>query len=219
VFFLLIIVLQEALGYSALEAGVASLPVTLIMLVLSPRFGRLLTTVGPRYPMTIGPLVIAVGLLLMTRVEPGASYVTSVLPAIVVFGLGLSCTVAPLTATALAAVDAEHAGLASGVNNLAARVAQLLAVALLPFVAGFSGAGQDVTEMTDAFHTAMYISAGLTVVGALIAFLTVPGEPLERPEEAGAAVEPGEEIHTPCPNAPLCPPVEITTPAPTASGR
>jgi Na+/melibiose symporter-like transporter len=214
VFFLLIIQLQESMGYSALEAGVASLPVTLIMLVLSPRVGRLLTTVGPKWPMTVGPLVIAAGLLLMTRIEPGSTYATSVLPAIVVFGLGLSCTVAPLTATALAAVDAEHSGLASGVNNLAARVAQLLAVALLPFAAGLTG---DDVDFTEGFHTAMYISAAITVVGALIAFLTVPGEPLQGSDEAeGDEPEPDR---VPCPpGMPGCPPVDVEVKAPATSG-
>jgi len=221
VFFLLILQLQESMGYSALEAGVASLPVTAIMLVLSPRVGRLLTTVGPRWPMTVGPLVIAAGLLLMLRVEPGATYLTSVFPAIVVFGLGLSCTVAPLTATALAAVDAERSGLASGVNNLAARLAQLLAVALLPFAAGLTG--PDAVDLTEGFHRAMLIVASLTVVGALIAFLTVPAEPLQRaePEEpdaecqqADGVVRDQEGLTAPCPSGhPLCPPIEAKIPA------
>jgi EmrB/QacA subfamily drug resistance transporter len=220
VFFLLIIQLQESMGYSALEAGVASLPVTLIMLVLSPRVGRLLTRVGPKWPMTVGPLVIACGLLLMTRIEPGSTYATSVLPAIVVFGLGLSCTVAPLTATALAAVDSEHSGLASGVNNLAARVAQLLAVALLPFAAGLTG---DDVDFTEGFHKAMYISAAMTVVGALIAFLTVPSAPLQGSDEAegvdGDAVpvegaEGAEPNRVPCPpGLPGCPPLDVQVPA------
>ena len=224
VFFLLIIQLQDSMGYSALEAGVASLPVTVLMLMLSPRVGRLNTRVGPRLPMTVGPLVIAAGLLLMLRVEPGATYATSVLPAILVFGLGLSLTVAPLTATALASVDSEHAGLASGVNNLAARVAQLLAVALLPFAAGISSEG--LGDFTDGFHRAMAIAAGVTVVGALIAFLTVPGEPLVSPEdeqgEQDQQDERGDGQHLdgkePCdrvPGAvayPGCPPVDVEAP-------
>lgn len=215
VFFLLVIQLQQSMGYSALEAGVASLPVTLIMLVLSPRVGRLLTTVGPRWPMTLGPLVIAFGLLLMVRVEPGATYATSVLPAVVVFGLGLSVTVAPLTATALAAVDADHSGLASGVNNLAARVAQLLAVALLPFAAGIAGDGVDFTT---GFHRAMLIAAAVTVTGAAIAFFTVPAEPLVGHAEEGERLDADEAVggadaepeRVPCPTAfPACPPVDV----------
>jgi hypothetical protein len=168
----------------------------------------------------------------MLRVEPGASYWTSVFPAIVVFGLGLSCTVAPLTATALAAVDAQHTGLASGVNNLAARVAQLLAVALLPFAAGLTG--PDAVSFTDGFHRAMVISAGLTLVGALIAFLTVPAEPLQGSDEAegdgegtggsgadDAARRAGDDeaLPVPCPSGhPLCPPVHVEVGAGSASG-
>lgn len=132
VFFLLVVVLQTALGYSPVAARAASLPVTAIMLALSSASGALAQRIGPRLPLTIGPLVIAAGMVLMTRIGPGASYGTVVLPAVVVFGLGLAATVAPVTAAALAAADERHAGVASGVNNAVARTAGLLAVALLP---------------------------------------------------------------------------------------
>ena len=132
VFFLLGLVLQGPLGYTPLQAGVATVPITLAMLFLSSRAGALAERIGPRIPMTVGPLLVAAAMLLLTRIEPDSSYVTDVLPGIVVFGLGLALTVAPLTATALGAVDDEHAGIASGVNNAVARTGQLLAVAAVP---------------------------------------------------------------------------------------
>ena len=131
VFFLLVVFLQVALGYTPIAAGAASLPVTALMLVLSPRAGALAQRIGPRLPLTLGPILIAVGMLLMRRIDPGDSYLGAVLPAVVVFGLGLSLVVAPVTATVLAAADERHAGVASGVNNAVARTAGLVAVAAL----------------------------------------------------------------------------------------
>ncbi|HVL02992.1 MAG TPA: MFS transporter, partial [Acidimicrobiales bacterium] len=138
-FFLLATYLQTSLGYSPVESGLALMPVTLLLLVLSARAGALASRIGPRLPMTLGPLVVGTGLALMARIQPGSSYTATVLPAAVVFGLGLALTVAPLTATVLAAAHERHAGVASGVNNAVARVAQLLAVAALPVVAGITG--------------------------------------------------------------------------------
>ena len=129
VLFLLAVNLQEVLGYSALAAGAAMLPITVIMLLLSSRAGALSHRIGPKLPMTLGPLIIAAGLVLMRRIDAGSSYATVVLPAVVVFALGLALTVAPLTTTVLGAVGSGHAGVASGVNNAVARVAGLLAVA------------------------------------------------------------------------------------------
>ncbi len=170
VLFLLAVDLQQVLGYSALAAGAAMLPITIIMLLLSSRAGALSQRIGPRLPMTAGPLIIAGGLLMMGRIGPGSDYVTDVLPAVVVFALGLALTVAPLTTTVLAAVDARHAGLASGVNNAVARVAGLLAVALLPALAGLTGSAyREPVRFSDGFHTAALIGAGLCVVGGLAA--------------------------------------------------
>jgi EmrB/QacA subfamily drug resistance transporter len=129
--FFLTLFLQQVAGYSPLEAGLATTPVSLILFFLSPRWGKLASGTGPRLPMTIGPVVGGIGLLLMLRVGSNADYVTDVLPAIVVFGLGLSATVAPLTATVLDSVSERHVGIASGVNNGIARVAGLLAIAVL----------------------------------------------------------------------------------------
>ncbi len=123
--------LQQVAGYSPLEAGLATTPISLILFVLSPRWGKLASGTGPRLPMTIGPIVGGLGLLLLLRVGSSADYVIDVLPAILVFGLGLSATVAPLTATVLDSVDDRHVGIASGVNNGVSRVAGLLAIAVL----------------------------------------------------------------------------------------
>ncbi len=123
--------LQQVIGYSALEAGLATTPISIILFLLSPHWGRLASGTGPRLPMTLGPLVGAAGMLLFLRVGSDADYVTDVLPAVLVFGLGLSATVAPLTATVLDSVAESRVGLASGVNNGVSRVAGLLAIAVL----------------------------------------------------------------------------------------
>ena len=130
-FFFITLYLQETVGYSAIAAGLATTPVSVILFVLSPRFGKIATGIGPRVPMSVGPIVGGIGLLLLTRVSADPNYVTDVLPGILVFGLGLSATVAPLTATALNSVDERHVGIASGINNGVARVAGLLAIAIL----------------------------------------------------------------------------------------
>jgi EmrB/QacA subfamily drug resistance transporter len=123
--------LQQVAGYSPLQAGLATTPVSLLLFFLSPRWGKLASGPGPRLPMTLGPVVGGIGLLLLLRVGAGADYLTEVLPAVLVFGLGLSATVAPLTATVLDSVAERHVGIASGVNNGGARVAGLLAIAIL----------------------------------------------------------------------------------------
>jgi len=121
-----------------------------------------------------------VGLLLMTRIDPGDSYVSSVLPAVIVFGLGLTLVVAPVTATVLAAADAQHAGIASGINNAVARVAGLLAVAVLPLIAGLTGDNfYDPAKMTDGFHVGMVACAVLAALGGVLAWLTISSDVLE----------------------------------------
>lgn len=187
VFFLLVAFLQVALGYSPIAAGAASLPVTALMLLLSARAGALAQRIGPRIPLAVGPIVIAAGMLLMTRIDPGSSYVTSVLPAVIVFGAGLTLVVAPVTATALAAADARHSGIASGINNAVSRVAGLLAVAVLPLIAGITGDGfYDPATMTDGFHIAMVASAVLAALGGGLAWLTISNDVLHaEPEQRG----------------------------------
>lgn len=184
-FFLLVMQLQEVLGYSALQAGVALLPVTLLMLVLSAPAGQLADRRGPRMPMTVGPLAIAAGLVLLSRAQPETTYVGAVLPGLLVFGLGLSLTVAPLTATVLAAVAARYAGIASGVNNAISRGAGLLAVAIIPGLSGLTGhAYRDPAVFAHGFRTAMLISAALAAAGGILAWLLIRNEAEASPSVA-----------------------------------
>ena len=187
VFFLLVVFLQIALGYSPIAAGSASLPVTALMLALSPRAGALAQRIGPRLPLTLGPLLVAAGMLMMRGIDPGDSYVASVLPAILVYGLGLSLVVAPITATVLAAADERHAGVASGVNNAVARTAGLAAVAGLPVIVGLSGADyESPAAITDGFHAAMLVCGILCLAGSAIAWLTISNDVLKTaPEPEG----------------------------------
>jgi EmrB/QacA subfamily drug resistance transporter len=168
--FLVVIYLQEVAGYSALAAGASLLPVTALMLLFSARAGALAERIGPRWPMTVGPLVMAAGMLLLLRLRPDGAYWSTVLPAVLVFGAGLTLTVAPLTATVLAGVPDRHSGVASAVNNALSRGAGLLAVALLPAAAGIGGAAyQDPVRFAGGFDTAMVICAGMVAVGGLLA--------------------------------------------------
>ncbi len=193
VLFLAVAFLQVSLGYSALETGAAMLPVTLLMLAFSPRSGRLAERMGPRLPLTLGPLLMAGGLALLAVVGPGDTYWMSVLPALVLFGAGLTLVVTPLTATVLAAVEVGHAGIASGVNNGVSRLASLVAVAILPAVGGLSGtAFYRPTAMLHGFHVAAVLSAGGCLGAAAFARLRV------RPDALGArpAAAPGRSCAT-----------------------
>jgi EmrB/QacA subfamily drug resistance transporter len=172
--FLLPVELQLVAHYSPLSSGLALLPVTLIMLAFSARSGQLAARIGPRLQMTVGPVVVGGGLLLLTRATYHGNYAAQVLPAILVFGLGLAITVAPLTSTAMAAAPAEHAGVASAVNNVVARAAGLLAVAVLPLLAGITGAAAlQPHHLASGFREAVLI-AGLTCwAGGLVAAATI----------------------------------------------
>lgn len=174
VFFLLVMHLQLVAGFSPLLAGASLLPVTAIMLTLSGTAGALSERIGPRWPMALGPLVSAAGLLLLRGVGPGASYLRDVLPGVVVFGLGLSLTVAPLTTTVLAAAEARFAGIASGVNNAVARTASLLAVAVLPLVAGMRGDDWRAPDrFAGGFRDAMAACAALLAAGGVLAAVVI----------------------------------------------
>ncbi len=188
--FLLPIQLQRVVGYSPLASGVALVPITVVMLLLSARAGRLASRIGPRLPMTLGPLLVAAGLALFTRIGPGASYLVDILPASLVYGFGLVLTVAPLTSTVLAAAPAEHAGIASAVNNDVARTAGLLAVAVLPVAAGISGADALEPARFDAgFQTAMTIAAVLCAAGGVLSWLTI-----RNPRARARAGRPSDEL-------------------------
>ena len=139
-FFLLTIFLQQVAGYDAFEAGLSALPTTVVLFALSGRFGALADRFGPRPFMTAGPLVAAAGMALLLRIDARFDYLADLLPDVLVFSVGLSMTVAPLTAAVLAGVEERHAGVASGVNNAVARVAELLSIAAIgvAVAAGFS---------------------------------------------------------------------------------
>ncbi|TDE27612.1 DHA2 family efflux MFS transporter permease subunit [Nonomuraea mesophila] len=174
VFFLLVVQLQVVSGFSPIAAGLAMLPTTILMMVLSGRAGELAKRIGPRWPMTGGILLAGAGFLWMSTIGYGASYPFQVLPAVSVFGLGLSGAVAPLTATVLATVEDRHAGTASGVNNAVARTGSLFAVAAVPPVVGLVGDAFENPPVFDAgFRAAMLISAAMMVVAALITFFTI----------------------------------------------
>jgi EmrB/QacA subfamily drug resistance transporter len=169
-FFLVAFQLQVGVGRSALEAGVALLPTTVLMLVGSSRSGELAQRVGPRFQLTAGPLLTAAGLLLLARIGPSATWVRDVLPGAALLGLGLVAFVAPLTETVLASVDPDHVNVASGVNNAVARTASLAALATIPVVSGLTRAvGSDMT--TDAFRTAMVLAAVLAALAAPLSFV------------------------------------------------
>ena len=171
-FFFLVLFLQNAAGYSAVAAGSAAIPVTIVMFLTSMRFGAMADRYGPRFFMGVGPIVASVGLALLTRLEPDLDYVTELLPPLLIFAVGLSMTVAPLTATVLSGADEHNAGIASGVNNAIARVAGLLGIAIVgAIVAARYGDAADTS--TDAFHLAMGISAGLVAFGGVLGLIGI----------------------------------------------
>ncbi|WP_037066764.1 MFS transporter [Pseudonocardia acaciae] len=189
--------LQVSLGYSPAASGLAGLPTPALLLVFSALSGRLAQRFGPRWFVVGGAAVVAAGMALMARVSPGATYLGTVLPAILVFGIGLVLVIAPMTATALAAAPDRYAGVASGVNNAIGRTGGLLAVAALPAAAGLTGAAYtDPVALTDGWRTAMWICAGLCLVGGALAVGirndVLAGAPADAMVEAP---RPGECLH------------------------
>jgi MFS family permease len=161
-------------GYSPLGSGLALLPLTVIMLALSARSGQLAARIGPRLQLSAGPLIVAAGLALLTLAPSGPSYALYVLPAVTVFGLGLAITVAPLTATAMSSAPSDHSGIASAVNNDVARFGGLLAVAVLPALAGLTGSAYlHPDALAAGFRTAVLISGALCAAGGLLAAVTI----------------------------------------------
>jgi len=203
--FLLVLQLQVVSHYSPLAAGVSLLPMTLLMLLLSTRAGALAQRWGPRWLMTGGPLLCAAGLFFALRIGRDAQYLTDVFPTVVLFGLGLSATVAPLTATVLASADVRHAGTASGVNNAVARAAGLLAVAGLPLAVGLTGgAYRDATAFDPGFREAMVICACLLVASAVLSALMIDNDVL-RAKPSHPVAEPECRVHCPVGAPPLEP--------------
>ena len=189
VLFLLPVVLQVVGGYSPLASGVALLPLTAMMLLLSSTSGRLASRIGPRLQMSVGPVVVGCGLALLSRVTTDSAYLTGVLPAVLVFGLGLAITVAPLTATALAAVPVDHAGLASAVNNDVARVGGLFAVAVLPALSGITGSAYlHLGQLASGFRTVTTIAGALCLAGGVLAAVGIRN-PDERKDSGSASVD------------------------------
>jgi EmrB/QacA subfamily drug resistance transporter len=169
-FFLLVVDLQVVGGFGPLAAGLSLLPITILMLLLSSRTGALAQKTGPRWWMAGGPILAAAGTLLLLRAGRHVNYLTDVFPGVALFGLGLSATVAPLTSAVLSAASNRHAGIASGVNNAVARAASLLAVAVIPLVAGISGNDyENATAFNHGFRIATVFCAILLALGGVIA--------------------------------------------------
>jgi EmrB/QacA subfamily drug resistance transporter len=169
-FFLIAYELQVAAGWSALEAGTALLPATVLMLLFSARSGDLAQRIGPRLQLTVGPLLVAAGLLLLTRIGPDTTWLTDVLPGAIVFGAGLTIIVAPLTATVMGSVSPDRVSIASGVNNAVARTANLASVAVIPAVSGLSTA-VGAAEVTHAFHISLVVAAVIAAAASPLALI------------------------------------------------
>jgi MFS family permease len=182
--FFLVLQLQTVSGYGPLPAGLALFPITVVMLLLASRGGQLASRIGPRLPMSLGPVVCAAGIAPLTSVGAEVNYWTDVLPGVTVFALGLALLVAPLTATVLAAAPDRNAGIASGINNAVARAGSLLAVAALPALVGLQGADYDRPAAFSAgYSTAMWICVGLLVAGGAVSWLLIRNPPnLRAPE-------------------------------------
>jgi EmrB/QacA subfamily drug resistance transporter len=198
--FLLPVELQVVEGYSPLASGLALLPITVIMLLFSARSGRLASRIGPRLQMSVGPIVVGVSLFLLTLATRGSSYITYVLPGVLVLGVGLAITVAPLTATAMASAPSEHSGIASAVNNVVARSASLIAVAVLPAAAGIATSGTlEASSLAPGFRTALMIAGATSVAGGLLAALLIRNPP----PAPGPRLAPLREYHCAVDGAPL----------------
>lgn len=175
ILFFLVLQLQTVGGYTALQAGLATLPITACMLVVATKGGALGQRIGPRVPMTFGPIVMAAGTLWLLVVGPGVTWWRDVAPGLTVFGLGLALMVAPLTSTVLNAAPDDSAGIASGINNAVARAGSLLAVAALPMAVGLAGDDyRDPARFDTAYASAMTACAALLVLGGLLSWFTIP---------------------------------------------
>ena len=212
--FYLIIFLQQVAGFSAIEAGLALMPITLLMWMLSRRFGALSDRIGPRLLMGLGPIVAGLGMLWVARLDASVDYVSDVLPGVLVFGLGLTATVAPLTNTVLGAVPQHNAGVASGINNQIARVASLIAIAAVGAILAdafesslgrsdveplSSGSPEIVEASVDAFRVGMGVAGAFVILGGVISLAGIVN-PRREEREAVLHDEPGAaRLAQPCP--------------------
>lgn len=179
-FFLVTIALQQGIGYSAVAAGAAGVPVTIVLAAFSSKAGGLLGKIGARPMLTIGPMIMAVGMVLLASIQPGQSYWMLVFPGFVVFAIGLVFVVAPVTATALSDVGPAESGTASGINNAVARIGGLVAIILIPLAGGLAASQADALgtgeEILAGYRTSMLIAAGVCVVGALLSLIAFRSE-------------------------------------------
>jgi EmrB/QacA subfamily drug resistance transporter len=214
--FFVTIFLQQVDGWSPIAAGLSLLPITLLMWLLSRRFGALSDRIGPRLLMGFGPIVAGIGLVWMGRLGTDVDYVTELLPGVIVFGLGLSATVAPLTNTVLGAVPQHNAGVASGINNQIARVASLLAIAAIGavvaarFAAVLDDPGSDAQPLSGgsavvedasvaAYHAGLAAAGALVVLGGVISLIGIVNP--RREERRAPRAEPGAvRMSQPCPD-------------------
>jgi EmrB/QacA subfamily drug resistance transporter len=191
VIFLLVLQLQVTSGYGPLAAGLATLPITVVMLLFSARAATIAARTGPRVPMSVGPLVCAAGVVLLAFIGADASYVVHVLPGMLLFSIGLTMLVSPLTAAVLDAVPDRHAGVASGINNAVARAGSLLAVAALPALVGLTGDDyRDPVRLTEGFRTGQLLCAVLLTTGGIVSWVGLRGTGQDSP--AGDSVTGGE---------------------------
>ena len=200
--FLLPVQLEQVSHYSPFEAGSSLLPLTALMLAFSARSGALATRLGPRLQMSVGPVVVGLGMVLLRLIGPSGNYLTEVLPGVLVLAVGLVITVAPLTSTALSSAPVEHAGTASAVNNDVARAGGLIAVALLPALSGLNGRAYVHPEaLTAGFRHAVVLAGAAAAVGGLLAAALVrnPAPPLRTRDR----VRRGDRV-------PVCCPLEAT---------
>ena len=164
--FILVIFLQQVAGYSATLAGLVSLPITILMLLLSSKFGALAGKYGPRLFMTLGPIVSSMGVFSMVSVQIPVNYWAQLLPGILLFGIGLSITVAPLTSAVLGSIKTAQAGIGSAVNNAVSRIAGLIAVAIIGV---FAGTSLDL----EGFRVGIVICAALLFIGGVVSFVGI----------------------------------------------
>jgi EmrB/QacA subfamily drug resistance transporter len=193
VIFLFVAFLQISLGYTALQAGAATLPITILLLILSGPSGAIAQRIGPRIPLTAGAVLTGAGLLLMARIHPGDTYFAAVLPSLAVFGAGLAALIT---------------GIASAVNNALSRLGQMIAVAALPLAAGLSGTDfQDPVKLAAGFPVAMTIAAGASFAAALLAWTTIGDDALSRPaadtKPVATALPPSLQRHCAVAGTPL----------------